>query len=196
MKKRETAGNGRREWPINGGVPSSRDDSSARPHLLLATLAVASHAENEAQTRRWTQSSANCRSFLRRHHSSGEQYRPHVDHRCTPANQVLVQILIDSYAVGSTVLTEVLEGPAVDGTYSLYFKYFEPTSGNPTRIFQTHHGLVSNAAYWNVQLDGKTDNSFVESAAEAGWATLSYDRLGVGNSLIPSRWDQYCPNLL
>ena len=32
---------------------------------------------------------------------------------------------------------------------------------------------------------GKTDYSFAESAAAAGWATLSYDRLGVGRSDHP-----------
>ena len=32
---------------------------------------------------------------------------------------------------------------------------------------------------------GRTDNSFAESAAAAGWATLSYDRLGVGRSAHP-----------
>lgn len=32
---------------------------------------------------------------------------------------------------------------------------------------------------------GKTDYSFAESAAAAGWATLSYDRLGVGRSAHP-----------
>jgi hypothetical protein len=30
-----------------------------------------------------------------------------------------------------------------------------------------------------------TDYSFAESAAAAGWATLSYDRLGVGRSAHP-----------
>ena len=31
-----------------------------------------------------------------------------------------------------------------------------------------------------------TDYSFAESAAAAGWATLSYDRLGVGRSAHPN----------
>lgn len=41
----------------------------------------------------------------------------------------------------------------VSGTYSMYFEYCQPKSGQPAGIFQTHHGLVGNAGYWNVQLE-------------------------------------------
>lgn len=36
------------------------------------------------------------------------------------------------------------------GTYSMYFEYCEPKNGDKKGVFQTHHGIVGNAAYWNV----------------------------------------------
>ena len=41
----------------------------------------------------------------------------------------------------------------VSGTYNMYFEYCQPKSGQPDGVFQTHHGLVGNAGYWNVQLE-------------------------------------------
>jgi len=41
----------------------------------------------------------------------------------------------------------------VSGTYNMYFEYCQPKTGNPDGVFQTHHGLVGNAGYWNVQLE-------------------------------------------
>ena len=106
----------------------------------------------------------------------------------SPANQqVLVESEIMMSEAGNTIMQQIAAAPKIStqGTYSLYFEYCEPSSGNPKGIFQTHHGIVGNAAYWNVQIDGSTNNSFAESAAAAGWSTLSYDRLGVGNSSHP-----------
>jgi hypothetical protein len=74
----------------------------------------------------------------------------------SPANQqALVQGSIDQYAAGSTVMAQIGAAPATDvsGTYSMWFEYCQPKSGNPAGVFQTHHGLVGNAGYWNVQLE-------------------------------------------
>ncbi|WRT65743.1 uncharacterized protein IL334_002691 [Kwoniella shivajii] len=105
-----------------------------------------------------------------------------------PANQqALVESSIEQFAAGSTVMQQIMAAPKipVNGSYNLWFEYCEPKNGNATGIFQTHHGIVGNAGYWNVQLDNSPNNSFAESAAAAGWATLSYDRLGVGRSAKP-----------
>ncbi|ORY29832.1 Alpha/Beta hydrolase protein [Naematelia encephala] len=111
-----------------------------------------------------------------------------MSHTIPSSQQVLVESTIEQFAAGSTVQAQIAtaHNTSVSGTYSLYFEYCEPKTATPAGIFQTHHGLVGNAAYWNVQLDNKTDNSFAESAAAAGWSTLSYDRLGVGNSSHPN----------
>jgi len=106
-----------------------------------------------------------------------------------PANQQqLIQGSINQFKAGSTVMQQIGKAPniTVSGTYPMYFEYCEPKAGGEIKgVFQTHHGLVGNAGYWNVFIDGSPDNSFAESAAAAGWATLSYDRLGVGRSAHP-----------
>ncbi|OCF31655.1 hypothetical protein I316_06660 [Kwoniella heveanensis BCC8398] len=135
---------------------------------------------------------ANCRSFHADVTASTEQ---NIDLASViggppPNQQVLTQASIDQFAAGSTVMQQIGNATKipVNGTYSIYFEYCEPKNGqssNSSKIFQTHHGLVGNAGYWNVQLDNSPNNSFAESAAAAGWSTLSYDRLGVGQSAKP-----------
>jgi hypothetical protein len=75
----------------------------------------------------------------------------------SPANQqALVQsAYIDANAAGSTVMAQIAAAPTtnVSGTYNMYFEYCQPKSGKPDGVFQTHHGLVGNAGYWNVQLE-------------------------------------------
>ncbi|WVQ64984.1 uncharacterized protein L199_003154 [Kwoniella botswanensis] len=134
---------------------------------------------------------ANCRSFYADVYAETDQ---NVDLKSViggpPANQqVLVESSIQTFAAGSTAMQQIMNANKipVNGTYNMWFEYCEPknNNGNISGIFQTHHGLVGNAGYWNVQLDNSPNNSFAESAAEAGWATLSYDRLGVGRSAKP-----------
>ena len=62
---------------------------------------------------------------------------------------------IDQYMAGSTVMDQIMAAPPlnVSGTYSMYFEYCQPKSGSPKGVFQTHHGLVGNAGYWNVLLE-------------------------------------------
>jgi hypothetical protein len=69
--------------------------------------------------------------------------------------QALVQGSIDQYAAGSEVMAQISAAPPTDvsGTYSMWFEYCQPKSGNPAGVFQTHHGIVGNAGYWNVQLE-------------------------------------------
>ena len=66
-----------------------------------------------------------------------------------------MQSEVNTYAAGSTVMEQIMNAPSVEasGTYSLYFEYCAPSSGTPKGIFQTHHGIVGNAAYWNAQIE-------------------------------------------
>ncbi|WVQ93484.1 hypothetical protein IAU59_000558 [Kwoniella sp. CBS 9459] len=135
---------------------------------------------------------ANCRSF---HADVTASTESNIDLASViggppPNQQVLTESSIQQFAAGSTVMQQISNATKipVNGTYSIYFEYCEPKNGqtaNSSKIFQTHHGLVGNAGYWNVQLDNSPNNSFAESAAAAGWSTLSYDRLGVGQSAKP-----------
>lgn len=71
----------------------------------------------------------------------------------SPANQqAWVQANIDKNAAGSTIMQQISEAPSQhqSGTYPMYFEYCEPKNGDKKGVFQTHHGIVGNAAYWNV----------------------------------------------
>lgn len=153
---------------------------------ILAPLAATLVSANPVA--RWTESNADCRTFYKDVYAQASN----IDLNSVlggkpPSQEALVQAQIDQLAPGSTVMQEIMAAPALNasGTYSLWFEYCQPKNGQAKGVFQTHHGLVGNAGYWNAQLNGKTDNSFAESAAAAGWATLSYDRLGVGRSAHP-----------
>lgn len=92
----------------------------------------------------------------------------------SPVNQqALVQsAYIDANAAGSTAMAQVAAGPTtnVSGTYNMYFEYCQPKTGTPDGVFQTHHGLVGNAGYWNVQLESV---SFISLVAQADDVAVS-----------------------
>jgi len=52
-------------------------------------------------------------------------------------------------------MADIMAAPKrnVSGTQSIYFEYCQPKTGTPAGVFQTHHGLVGNAAYWNVKVE-------------------------------------------
>lgn len=62
------------------------------------------------------------------------------------------------------------------------------TTSSSKPLTPPYHDFLSSSSSLNgvdFYCSGKTDYSFAESAAAAGWATLSYDRLGVGRSDHP-----------
>ncbi|WWC60351.1 uncharacterized protein I303_102922 [Kwoniella dejecticola CBS 10117] len=164
--------------------------SSISSVALLGYLSVVAAAPS-TKTKRDSGPYASCRTFYADIYAETTQ---NADLKSViggpPASQqVLVEASIQQFAAGSEVMAQIMNATKipVSGSYSLWFEYCEPinSNGNVTGIFQTHHGLVGNAGYWNVQLDNSPNNSFAEAAAQAGWATLSYDRLGVGRSAKP-----------
>lgn len=157
---------------------------SALLPLIAATAVVASPV---TEVKRNNGGAAVCKSFYADITASAMNYDYNAVTGGAPANQqVLVESSISQFRAGSNVAAMLAAAPMrnVSGTYSMWFEYCAPTNGAPRGIFQAHHGLVGNAGYWNVRLDNGR-NSFAESAAAAGWATLAYDRLGVGRSAHP-----------
>ncbi|WWC96901.1 hypothetical protein V866_003776 [Kwoniella sp. B9012] len=146
--------------PIEGRKNTSASDSQAECHTFYADI----YAE--------TTSNFDLKSVI------GEP----------PENQqALTEQIISYFAAGSTLPSQTFAAPTIEvkERYQLWFEYCQPRSGKPEGIDQTHHGLVGYAGYWNVQADDYKTYSFAENAAEKGWATLSYDRLGVGRSAHP-----------
>jgi hypothetical protein len=154
----------------------------------VVALSIAGLAAASPVSKRWTQSNADCWTFNQDVYAEAMNTDLQLTKTiCRPANQtVLAQASIESFQAGSTVMAQIAAAPKIDvkGTYSLYFEYCQPKTGTPAGVFQTVHGLVGNAAYWNVKVEyvlrdrigvladwcsGYTDNSFAESAAAAGW---------------------------
>lgn len=155
--------------------------------ILLTALLSCNVAAASPLSKRWA-TDAICRDFYADITASADNIDlASVLGAAPPNQQALVQASIDQYAAGSTVMQQIMAAPSrnVAGTYLMWFQYCAPASGQPKGLFQTHHGLVGNAGYWNAQPGGETSNSFVNAASAAGWATLSYDRLGVGRSAHP-----------
>ncbi|EAW12224.1 uncharacterized protein ACLA_061860 [Aspergillus clavatus NRRL 1] len=69
----------------------------------------------------------------------------------------------------------------IDRSFGIYFRYCEPEkSKHRTDILQIlSHGIGFDKSYWS--FDGE-EYDYIASATAAGYATLSYDRLGVGQS--------------
>lgn len=84
---------------------------------------------------------------------------------------------------GSTFAEEITgETQNVSGTYNIYHKLCLPSrSAKPKAVQFLTHGIGFNHIYW----DFAPGYSYVDAAAEAGYATFLYDRLGVGHSSKP-----------
>ena len=88
--------------------------------------------------------------------------------------------------VGSSVIQRLSGGRVnITGTYGIYVKLCFPSDEAVTQkvkaIQLLTHGATLNHSYWDIA----SGYSHVDAAAEAGYATLSYDRLGVGRSDHP-----------
>lgn len=71
----------------------------------------------------------------------------------------------------------------IDKTYRIFAKLCLPSHQDPakvTTVLLLTHGGSLNSLYWDLP-----GSSFVDAAADAGYATLAYDRLGAGRSEHP-----------
>ena len=101
-----------------------------------------------------------------------------------PANQTeVVEILVEFFQINSTFGKQVNAGKTnVSGTFNIYSQMCFPTGGVSSKTVQLlTHGLGCDRSYWDVA----PDYSYVDYAAEQGYTTLFYDRLGVGLSDHP-----------
>jgi hypothetical protein len=102
-----------------------------------------------------------------------------------PANQtVLTEIIQEFIQVDSNIVTRTDGGSVTtQGTFSIDTTYCVPAnpSVNPKSIQLLIHGLSLDKTYWDIA----PGYSYVDAAALAGYATIAYNRLGVGNSDHP-----------
>ncbi|KAI1798627.1 Alpha/Beta hydrolase protein [Daldinia bambusicola] len=93
---------------------------------------------------------------------------------------------VEMFQVGSTFATNIISGPStISGTYNIFVKLCLPTDPNVLAKVKTvqllSHGATLDHTYWDIS----PGYSYVDVASAAGYATLSYDQLGVGKSDHP-----------
>ncbi|KAK3074674.1 hypothetical protein LTR53_002681 [Teratosphaeriaceae sp. CCFEE 6253] len=77
----------------------------------------------------------------------------------------------------------------VSGTFRIHVQLCVPPHGRKREILHLlTHGLFADKQYWDVQED-PAQYSWVQAALEAGYSTLSYDRLGTGLSDKPDAYN-------
>ncbi|KPI43771.1 uncharacterized protein AB675_6439 [Cyphellophora attinorum] len=83
---------------------------------------------------------------------------------------------------GHNASASILKGyNTVNGTYNISATYCTPTGPSRNAIQILTHGIGFDRAYWDLPYNGY-NYSYVISALSAGYATLTYDRLGIGCS--------------
>lgn len=103
-----------------------------------------------------------------------------------PANQTaLTELILESFQVNSTLDAQLLGSQTtISGTYGIYSQLCFPASTgtiSATTIQFLIHGSGFDRTYWNVA----PGYSYVDYAAEQGYTTFFYDRLGIGLSDHP-----------
>ncbi|MCJ1385851.1 hypothetical protein MMC17_008975 [Xylographa soralifera] len=85
---------------------------------------------------------------------------------------------------GRNFTNDVLTGYATtSGTYDISTEFCMPDSSSSTMptVQVLTHGIGFDKTYWDLSYDN-FNYSYVDVATEAGYCTLNYDRLGLGNS--------------
>lgn len=104
-----------------------------------------------------------------------------------PVNQeAATQTLVDLLQINPTIFGTTYGGPSVvNSTYAIHSKLCVPVQSSlaqyPGTIQFLTHGATLGIQYWDIA----PGYSYVDAAAKAGYATFSYDRLGVGKSDHP-----------
>ncbi|KAJ5890618.1 uncharacterized protein N7473_006846 [Penicillium subrubescens] len=94
-------------------------------------------------------------------------------------NSESTSLLVNSVARTANVQNLVAGEVNITRAYDINFRYCEPNQGvSRNGIVQIlTHGLGFDKSYWDFE-----GYSYIASATAAGYSTLSYDRLGVGQS--------------
>ena len=104
-----------------------------------------------------------------------------------PANQTVVtEIIQELLQADSTIAVASNGGPqTISGTYKIEATLCFPPNASPKSPPQTVqllcHGIGFDKSYWDIA----PGYSYVAAAAAAGYATLAYNRLGLGQSDHP-----------
>ncbi|KAL8791676.1 MAG: hypothetical protein Q9195_005759 [Heterodermia aff. obscurata] len=104
-----------------------------------------------------------------------------------PANQTIVtETLVELLQANSTLFSRVNGGPStISNTFEIYAKLCLPANPSAVKAVKTvqflTHGDTLDSTYWDIA----PGYSYIDAAVAAGYATFSYDRIGVGKSQHP-----------
>jgi pimeloyl-ACP methyl ester carboxylesterase len=102
-----------------------------------------------------------------------------------PANNIEVtEFMVQAVEIDSTLVKRLVGAPTnVSGTFGISSHLCFPNGSklNGTTLQVLSHGLGCDGSYWN----NAPNYSYVDYAAEQGYTTFYYDRLGVGLSDHP-----------
>lgn len=98
-------------------------------------------------------------------------------------------LVTDFVSVNTNFTEEYLVGSnETTGSYDIWMQYCEPASGaTKNATLELIHGINFDHSYWSFNTSSNgTEYNFIQAAANAGYATLAYDRLGVAQSSKPN----------
>lgn len=70
----------------------------------------------------------------------------------------------------------------VSGSYNLSTTFCRPSAGIPDTLQLLTHGIGFDRSYWDIPFNNHNYSYVNRAVEEAGYATFSYDRLGIGMS--------------
>lgn len=96
------------------------------------------------------------------------------------------EFILEYLEPNSTLVERLVGGPRlITGTYSIYSSLCLPANPAKARQVKTvqflTHGDTTSSRYWDIA----PGYSYIDAATAAGYATFSYDRIGVGKSDHP-----------
>lgn len=107
----------------------------------------------------------------------------------TAVLQTYITSLFQTFLPSMSNFTQMYQSPEkqnIANTYSLSGTLCTPKNGtkNPSHVQYLIHGVGFDSSYWDFA--AAPEYSYVRAAADAGYTTFRYDRLGTGLSEKPS----------
>ncbi|KAK5688288.1 hypothetical protein LTS10_000266 [Elasticomyces elasticus] len=107
-----------------------------------------------------------------------------VFNQTTPVTNIdVTNFLLNLVQAGKNYTAATLEGYAtVSGKYQLATTYCEPDSGNASTVQLLTHGIGFDRSYWDLSFNNYNYSYSCEAVDQYGFATFSWDRLGIAQS--------------
>lgn len=104
----------------------------------------------------------------------------------TETNIDVTNFILNGVQQGHNASAEALEGYAtISGSYDLAATYCAPASGAPSIVQLLTHGIGFDRSYWDIPFNNFNYSYTNIAVGQYGYATLSWDRLGIGMSTHP-----------